>query len=511
MRSGRMLCLVAMVAGLAWTAAIAAPAAPTGPAAKAAEAPRSAAAPDSLAIARAVESTILGAAERIGPAVVNIAVVREVQNPLGLDSSGIPDGLPDGLRDRLREYFDRLNEGRPYRARGNGSGCILSPDGFILTSEHVVRDSVEIEVTLSSRKRYKATVVGSDPRRDLAVIRIEAKDLPVAHLGDATKLRRGQFVVALGSPFGFGRDGQASVSFGVVSGTGRAIPGVGRELDRYYGNLIQTDAAVNPGNSGGPLVNLDGEVVGVNAVISSRDGSSDGVGFAVPMTAQTRAIIERLKKGEEIIYGFLGVEMQEVTEEETARTGAEAGWGAYVVRVLDDTPAKEAGLRPDDVIVRVDAEDIRDPDDLVQIVQATPVGEKLKLTVLRNRQKQVISVATTRRPPAEELTAARLPDWGWRGMRVEPLTPELRDGAGLKADQPGVFVKEVQDDSPAQGAGIEPGMVLDQVGDQKIASLHEFRLATRDLKGPAFVHVVGQGVKVIQPLGEPNAEPKDKP
>jgi serine protease Do len=462
---------------------------------------------DAAAVARAVEVAIRDAAERAGPAVVNITVVRELDNPFGLDESDVPPDVPDGLRERFREYFDRYREGQPFRTQGNGSGCIIRPDGFILTSEHVVRRAVQIEVTLATRKRYPARVVGSDPRRDLAVIRIDAKDLPTARLGDAATLRRGQFVLALGSPFGFGRDGQASVSFGIVSGTGRAIPGIGREADRYYGNLIQTDAAVNPGNSGGPLVNLEGEVVGVNAVISSRDGSSDGVGFAVPMTARTRGIVERLIRGEEIVYGFLGVEMQEVGEEEAKRTGAEPGAGAFVVRVLDGTPAEKAGLKHGDVIVSVDAETVRDPDDLVQIVQATPVGEKIRLGVLRGGRRQTIVVETVRRPAPEELMASRGMGTWWRGMRVEPLSAELRDGMGLKPDQAGVLVREVRDASPAAEAGIAPGMVINQVGDQKVASVREFLGATRDLRGPCFVHVVGQGVKVVPAPGQP-APPK---
>ena len=218
--------------------------------------------PSTMDVARGVEQAIQRAAERVSPAVVNLGVVRETASgPWGGEGGTIPDWLPDELRARMREYFDELRrrgERQPFRARGNGSGCVISEDGFILTSEHVVRDATEIVVTLAGGKHYRARVVGADPRRDLAVIRIEATGLPVAELGDASGLARGQFVIALGSPFGFGRDGQASLSFGIVSATGRAIPGVGAELDRYYGNLIQTDAAVNPGNSGGPLVDLEG-------------------------------------------------------------------------------------------------------------------------------------------------------------------------------------------------------------------------------------------------------------
>jgi len=478
-----------------------------------------AAAPSTMDVARGVEQAIQRAAERVSPAVVNLGVVREMASgPWGGEGGAVPDWLPDELRGRMREYFDELRrrgERQPFRAQGNGSGCIISEDGFILTSEHVVRDATEIVVTRTGGKHYRARVVGADPRRDLAVIRIEATGLPVAELGDASGLARGQFVIALGSPFGFGRDGQASLSFGIVSATGRAIPGVGAELDRYYGNLIQTDAAVNPGNSGGPLVDLEGRVVGVNAVISSRGGTSEGVGFAVPIDKQTRGIIERLKRGEEIVYGFLGIEIYEVTEVEESEFGAEAGRGAFVSSVLADTPAAKAGLKQGDIVLAIGKETVRGPDDVIQIVQATPVGEEVDLEVLRDGKRETFRVAVARRPAPRALAVSAQGDLWWRGMRVEPLTDELREQTGLEGGQAGVFVREVRNSSPAAEAGVVPGMVIDQVGDRKVASVAEFAAATGEAEGPLFVHVVGIGVKVIQGTGgaghpgAPSPEPNE--
>ncbi|MCX5683305.1 MAG: trypsin-like peptidase domain-containing protein [Planctomycetota bacterium] len=469
------------------------------------------AAPSALDAAKAVETAIERAAEKAGPAVVNIVVMREAAaDMLGPDEDG-PDAPPDGLRD----FLDKLRQrGHPsFRAQGNGSGVIITPDGMILTSEHVVHDAAEIEVTLSTRKKFRAKVVGGDARRDLAVIRIEAKDLPAATLGDAAILRRGQFVLAVGSPFGFGRDGQASISFGIISGIGRAIPGIGRELDRYYGNLIQTDAAVNPGNSGGPLVNLEGEVVGINAVISSQTGASDGVGFAVPITAETKRIIDRLKKGEEIAYGYVGIEIQEVTEEEAKATGAEVGQGAFVGRVMPDAPGAKAGVKTGDVVIAVADRPVRDPDDVIQFVQATPVGEKIPLTVLRKGKKITLTVEVARRPAPKDVLATRsiLGEW-WRGMRVEPLTPELRTQTGLKETDKGVFVREVRDGSPAAQAELIPGMVINQVGEKKVATIKEFDDAIADVQGPVMVHILGIGVKVIQPPGAGDGKaPADRP
>jgi len=468
---------------------------------------------EALEAARVVECAIQRAAERVGPAVVNLGVVREVSDDFWTREGGVPDWLPEDLRDRLREYFEwRQERGlrEPFRTQGNGSGVLISDDGFILTSEHVVRDAVEMLVTLADGKHYQARLVGSDPRGDLAVIRIEATGLPFADLGDASVLARGQFVIALGSPFGFGRDGQASLSFGIVSATGRVIPGVGRELDRYYGNLIQTDAAVNPGNSGGPLVDLEGRVVGVNAVISSRGGASEGVGFAVPINPRTRAIIERLKRGEEIAYGFLGIEISDVTEVEAEEFGAEAGRGAFVSSVLPDTPAAKSGLRQGDIVLRVGGETVRGPDDVIQIVQATPVGDEVELEILRDGKRETLRVAVARRPAPSSLLASAEGDVWWRGMRVEALTAELAEQTGLAADQTGVFVREVRDASPAAEAGIVPGMVIDRVAEAPVASLAEFACATDRSDGPVEVEVVGMGTRtVVGPAGRGEAPPAE--
>ena len=486
----QLVCLAVAACGSGLFAAAMDPAKPLPPALAAL-----AAAPSPLDAAKAVETAIERAAEKTGPAVVNITVMRDAEADMWDPQEGQPDSVPDGLRD----FLDKLRQrGHPnFRAQGNGSGVIISPDGLILTSEHVVHDSSEIEVTLSTRKKFRAKVVGGDPRRDLAVISIQASGLPAATLGDAAVMRRGQFVLAMGSPFGFGRDGQASISFGIVSGIGRAIPTIGRELDRYYGNLIQTDAAVNPGNSGGPLVNLEGEVIGINAVISSQSGASEGVGFAVPITAATRVIIERLKRGEEIVYGFLGVEIQDVTEKEAAQSGAEVGRGAYVAKVLPEMPA-EGGLREGDVILAIDGTPIRSPDDVIQVVQAMPVGEKVALEVLRGGKMECIEVEVARRPVPPEIQIAR-GGWWWRGMRLEPLTDELRVQTGLEPSDRGAFIGEVRDGSPAAQAEIVPGMVIDGVGDKKIASVKEFQAAVQPIEGPCFVHIIGIGVRVIQP------------
>ena len=445
---------------------------------------------DPLAVARSVEAAVQSAVDRVAPAVVCIVVTREPGA-----RPAVSETLPEHLQDLLEQYLRETP--LPPSDMSNGAGVVISGDGHILTADHVVRDAAKIEVILSTRKRYPGRIVGADPRSYLAVVAITAEGLPVAQLGDASKVKRGQFVVALGSPFGFGRDGQASLSFGIVSGTGRAISGIGSRLDRYYGDLVQTDAPINPGNSGGPLVTLEGRVIGISAVISSHDGAGDGVGFAVPINGRTRSIIERLRKGEAIEYGFLGVQIAEVTGSLASVLGAEPGEGAVVTMVLPDTPAETAGLEDGDVVLSVDGRPVRGPDDLVQTVQATPVGGKVALEFLRGGERRTATVEVTRRPEPALARHDQRP-W-WRGMRVVPLTEELRAQGGLAPAKQGVFVSEVRDASPAAQAGVLPGIIVDQVGTKPVASVREFLEATEGVEGPCFVHVVGVGVKVIEP------------
>ncbi|NIA21043.1 MAG: PDZ domain-containing protein [Anaerolineaceae bacterium] len=290
--------------------------------------------------------------------------------------------------------------------RGLGSGVIISPDGYILTNQHVIRGAEEVEVTLSDKRHFKAKIIGQDPRSDLAVLKIEADGLPAAKLDGDVEVRRGLFVLAMGTPFGFGADGQASISFGIVSGTRRRLA-LGQEEDRFYGKLIQTDAAINPGNSGGPLCDLKGRVIGINVAIASRGGGSQGVGFAIPIDETTRDIIRRLKKGKKIEYGYLGVEIRNPKPIESKTAGAEPGIGAFVSKVVPDSPAAKAGLLPADLIIEIDGKRITDADDLVGRVGLTPVGGKIKLTLYRSGKKMTLWSAATWAGWPPPMTTAR--------------------------------------------------------------------------------------------------------
>ena len=276
-------------------------------------------------------------AKRVAPSVAAISAVRIERADKLLDSVGGAD-----LKKRLN--LDRPTP--PRRVLANGSGVILTADGLILTNEHVVAKAERITVTLTTGRTYRAAMVAGDSRSDLAVIRVPVKGLTPLKLATAGSVRVGQWVLAVGNPYGLATDGHAAMSFGVVSAVGRCIAASRFPGDRYYGNLIQTDAAINPGNSGGPLINIRGEVIGIAAAISSRSGVSEGIGFAIPITDRTRHIIRELMAGRPVVYGYLGVLIRRPTEAEARLTGGPTNGGALVVSVEAASPAEAARLKP---------------------------------------------------------------------------------------------------------------------------------------------------------------------
>ena len=327
--------------------------------------------PDESEVLSALQSRIEKVSEQVGRSVVSVQTKGKA--PSISNGGGFPDDLFDMLPPDWRRRFERRRTPTtPERQRqgqedlvprGLGSGVIISADGYIVTNQHVVDQADEIEVTLSDKRHFKAELAGQDARRDLAVLKIDAADLPVAELAPGD-VKRGMFVLALGNPFGFGAEGQASVSFGIVSGTRRSLA-LALEQDRYYGKLIQTDAAINPGNSGGALCDLQGKVIGINVAIASRSGGNQGVGFAIPVDKLTLSIIEKLKQGKSVEYGYLGVGIRNPTAAESETAGAPPGVGAFVVSVEPGGPAEAAGVMPADLIVAMDGARLKDADDLV--------------------------------------------------------------------------------------------------------------------------------------------------
>jgi len=380
-----------------------------------------------------------------GRAVVKIAVTTERRLTSGqeFDSEQMPEFF--------RRYFENIpQQPAPRSGGGFGSGFILSEDGFIVTNAHVVKDATEITVSLPDRRQYTATLIGSDVRTDLALLKVEASGLPVLELGDSDQLNVGEWVLAIGSPFGF----EHTATQGIVSALSRSLP------DGNYVPFIQTDVAVNPGNSGGPLFDLDGKVVGVNSQIYSRSGGYMGLSFAIPVNV-VKTVTEQLKNTGYVSRGWLGVSIQNLDKSLADSFGLDRPQGALIASVTDDSPAAKGGLKTGDVILSFAGTDIGQSSNLPPLVGATPIGQPVDVEILRNRQRQTITLViaelaedreVVRTSGAADSADSRL------GVTVSTLTPEQRaDYGGIEY---GVLVNEVDPDGVAAIAGIVSGDVL---------------------------------------------------
>jgi len=392
-------------------------------------------------------------AEANSAAVVNISTTQKVKQPMhGLPPGmEIPEDSPWG--DFLRRFFGDGEGGdiEEFDARSLGSGFIIDTDGYVVTNYHVVKDAAEIIVRLSDRREYPAEIVGSDERSDIALLRIEAKDLPIVKLGKSAGLKVGEWVMAIGSPFGF----EHSVSVGVVSALGRSLP---RES---YVPFIQTDVAINPGNSGGPLFNLDGEVVGINSQIYSRTGGFMGLSFAIPIDTAID-VVSQLKGTGHVTRGWLGVLIQDVNRDLAESFGMDKPMGAVVLKVLPDSPAAEAGLKVGDVVVEFNGEPISYSSDLPVYVGRTKVGSKAKARLIREGKPMTVSITIGELPPEDQLALgqpqqSRAAPSGRLGIVVEDLSAEQRRQTGV--EDSGVIVKDVMDGA-AREAGINSGDVI---------------------------------------------------
>jgi serine protease Do len=348
--------------------------------------------------------------------------------------------------------------------QGSGSGVIISQDGYILTNNHVVDGAQEVTVTMADKHVYKAQVVGRDPKTDLAVLKINAKEsLPVAPMGNSTDLRVGEWVVAIGNPFGLGH----TVTAGIVSAKGRVI-GAGP-----YDDFIQTDAPINPGNSGGPLFNMNGEMVGINTAIVA---SGQGIGFAIPVDL-AKPLIPQLVKTGEVTRGYLGVSIQSVTPDLAKAMKLEERQGALVSEVMPGGPAAKAGIRQGDVIVGFNGATVKDSHDLPAMVAKTPVGEEATVTLRRDGKTRKVPVTVGKLPSergtSEESSQTSQSQWG---LQLQEVTPQMARQRGL-GDASGVMVVDVQSGSPAERAGLQRGDIIREVNHQPVKSVQEMREA----------------------------------
>ncbi len=414
--------------------------------------------------------------EQASPAVVNISTKQKLP-----DRKYAAGQMPDleGLPPMFREFFERNMPQTPRSPRGDrqreaqslGSGFIISSDGYVLTNNHVVADADEIIVRLSDRSELQAKLVGTDPRTDVALLKVEGKDLPTVKLGDSEKLKVGEWVLAIGSPFGFDH----SVTKGIVSAKGRTLP------NDTYVPFIQTDVAINPGNSGGPLFNMNGEVVGINSQIFTRSGGFMGLSFAIPIDVALD-VSNQLKKDGKVSRGWLGVVIQEVNKDLAESFGLDKPAGALVAQVLEDGPAAKGGLQVGDVILSMNGQPIVMSADLPHLVGGLKDGAKAKLDIIRNGKRQSLDITigalpdedadiTTNANGGVERSSNRL------GVSVADLSAEQKKSLELKG---GVVIKEVQD-GPAALIGLRPGDVISHLNNQAILSAKQFTEIAKEL------------------------------
>ena len=403
-------------------------------------------------------------AKKVTPAVVNITASKEER--------GEHMRKPTD-RDRMEEFFGFRGPREP-RAQGVGSGVIVSPDGYIVTNNHVVDSAREVTVTLPDKREFKGKVVGTDPKTDLAMVKVDGRDLPFISWGDSSALQVGEYVLAVGNPFGL----NSTVTSGIVSALGRGGMGI-----TQYEDFIQTDAAINPGNSGGALVNTRGELVGINTAIISQSGGYQGVGFAVPST-MAKPVAESLVKSGKVVRGHLGIGIQDLTPDLAKSFGLEALKGALVSDVKEESPAAQAGLKQGDVITKYQGTPVDGPRALQRAVTQSPIGTKVAIIVMRDGREQTLHATVGEQPDAVQMAKAdsNNAEHALAGVSVRSLNPREARELGLSGKAQGVLVVGVEPDSKADRAGLTEGDVITEINRHPVKSIQDFERVAADLK-----------------------------
>ncbi len=428
--------------------------------------------------------------ERNSPAVVNISTTQKVSRdnspgngvPPNLNIPDLPEDSPWG--DLFKHFFGEPGEGgpEPFDRQSLGSGFIIDSDGYIVTNHHVVRDAEEIVVTLSDRRQLPAKVIGSDARSDVALLKIDASGLPTLKTGKSKDLKVGEWVMAIGSPFGFDH----SVSAGIVSAIGRNLP------SENYVPFIQTDVAINPGNSGGPLFNLAGEVVGINSQIYTRSGGFMGLSFAIPIDV-AMDVIKQIKGSGHVRRGWLGILIQDVNRELAESFGMKQPHGAAVLKLLPKSPAESAGIKVGDVITEFDGKTIYRSSDLPLVVGSTPIGKQVDMKLIREGKEKTLSIKVSELPNDEEIAKLdgkpKETSTNRLGLSVEDLTPEQR--RQLELAENGVLVSNVVK-GPAFSAGIRRGDVILRIENQDIRNAKQFHELIKSLPTEKSIPILVQ-------------------
>ncbi len=426
-----------------------------------------------------------------GVAVVNISTTQKAKPAVkGMPKNQqLPEGMPPEMEELFKHFFNDPNGGGfggQEESQSLGSGFIISADGYILTNHHVVNNADEIIVKLTDRRELVAKLIGSDARTDIALLKVQATGLPTVTIGSPNELKVGEWVLAIGSPFGFDQ----SVTAGIVSAKGRSLPG------GNYVPFIQTDVAINPGNSGGPLFNMDGKVVGINSQIYSRTGGYMGLAFAIPMDVAMN-VVEQIKKGGKASHGWLGVQIQDVTRQLAESFGMKKPQGALVSKIIPSSPAEKAGLQIGDIITEFNGQAIEKSADLPPMVGMTPINQEAKLTVIRQGDTETISFKVGLLPDEEAkpvLAKTETKPSNKLGITVIDITDEQREA--LDNVKNGVLVQDVESGSGAD-AGIQSGDVILRIQNNVIRNVADFDKIVKNLS-------VGKSVAVlIQRRGSP--------
>ena len=437
---------------------------------------------NSVSALTSLDQAMEAVASKVTPAVVNVAVTsrgpseeqsmndNDEENGNGQDQQGQMQQVPPGLRQFFGNMFPHMPSG-PQIEHGVGSGLILSPDGYIVTNNHVVDGATQIRVTLNDRRQLTAKVVGTDKLTDLAVIKVNATDLPTIAWGDSTTLKPGQTVLAFGSPFGYF---QFSVTRGIVSAVNRPNPY--SDDARKPGGFIQTDAAINPGNSGGPLVDARGELVGINTFIITNNGSFAGAGFAIP-SQLVKATTEQLIKHGKVDHGYLGININDVTPDNAHFFNLKNAEGAIVAQVSPDSPASKGGIKQGDVVTEVNGQKVTGASSLQVAVSEMTPGTQLKLGIMRDGKPMTLDLTVGQyhgRVEQASSEGGRGNNKGKIGVAVADLNGQARQQFNIPDNVLGVVVQQVRPGSPADDAGLQPGDVIMQVNRKPAESAGQF-------------------------------------
>ncbi|MEW6068661.1 MAG: DegQ family serine endoprotease [Nitrospirota bacterium] len=401
----------------------------------------------------------------VKPSVVNISSTKTVK------THGFSPFFDDPFFRRFfGDEFRFFEKPREHKQYGLGSGVIVDKDGYILTNNHVIKGADEIKVKLPDKREFKGKVIGTDPKTDIAVIKIDTKNLPIIKFGDSDKLRVGETVLAIGNPFGLTQ----TVTSGIVSATGRANVGIAD-----YEDFIQTDAPINPGNSGGALVNIKGELIGINTAIFSTTGGYQGIGFAIPSN-MAKVVMESLVHEGKVVRGWLGVSIQSLTPDLSKHFNVKDGKGCLVTDIIENSPAEKSGIKRDDIIIEFDGKEIEDPTDLRNRVAGTVPGREVEIKFLRDGKIKSVKVEISELPSEMEKLPGEF-DNLLKGIHVQNLTSMIRKNLQVPKRINGVLISDIEDGSPAEGVLSKNDLIL-AINKKEIKNMDDYKVLVSKIK-----------------------------